>query len=372
MKTIITFLIAVLLISITNAQTTVSTFTDGTPDDAIALDSNGNIYASGFDTNKVFRFTPSGTMTEFISTGLMNPNGIDFDSTGFLYLCEWGANLIGRYDSNGILDGEITIPGNPSGMIKAFDNDDMIYTRYSGNTINRITPGGVITEVSSAPELNGPVGLAYDEFGVLYVGNYNNREIYKVLPNGDLDFVATVGSSSNLGFIAYAQGRLWGTVLGEHKIYTIEPTGTDEVSLFAGSTIGNTDGDISVATFNRPNGIRFNDTEDTMYITDYGSKNLRVISNVVLDIPGNNTFRSGIKLYPNPADEMVNIELNLPDAASGNLEVHDQLGRLIYSMDLEPTSNFFTETIRTDTWGSGVYLVSYTTGKSKLISRLIK
>ena len=372
MKTTITLWIAGLMITCLTAQTTVSTFSDGNPDDAIAFDSNGNIYASGFIANKVYKFTPSGAMTEFIPSGLLNPNGIDFDSSDFLWLSEWGANKVGKYDTNGMLDQEFTIPGNPSGMIKAFDNDDMIYTRYTGNTINRIAPDGTITEVSSATELNGPVGLAYDEFGVLYVGNYNNREVYRVLANGDLEYIATVGGSSNLGFIAYGQGMLWGTVLGEHKIYAINPNGTDEVILFAGSTLGNSDGDISVATFNRPNGIRFNDAEDTMYITDFGSKNLRVISNVILNIPQQETTEVGMKVYPNPAREVVNIYVSLPELLPGTLEIHDMRGRVIYSSEINPTILNFNQSIDSSAWPSGVYMVSYTSEGGTQTSRLLR
>ena len=47
----------------------VSTFSGGTPDDAIALDTDGNIYCSNYAGNAVFKFTPSGEVSSFV-TGL--------------------------------------------------------------------------------------------------------------------------------------------------------------------------------------------------------------------------------------------------------------------------------------------------------------
>ena len=279
----ITRTLLLLVTSITGWSQTVTTIVEGSPDDAITMDSNGNIYVTGFDSGSVYQYTSAGVMTEFLN-GLSNPNGIGFNSADELYLCQWDENLIQRYNLSGTVLNAYNQTGNPSGMIKSFDSDDMIFTKYSGNSIHRLTPEGDVTTISSAQELNGPVGLAYDDSGNLYVGNYNNRQIYKVLSNGDLEYVATVGNSSNLGFIAYANGLLWGTVLGEHKIYTIDPTDVDAVNLYAGSALGSDDGDISQATFNRPNGIAFNQMGDVMYISEYGSKNIRVISGVNLSV----------------------------------------------------------------------------------------
>jgi sugar lactone lactonase YvrE len=347
---------------------TVTTFADGTPDDAIALDSNGNIYASNFTGDSVFKFTPTGEMSYFI-TGLDTPNGIDFDLNDNLYLCDWQANLIYRFNPDGTEDASITIPQNPSGMIKEFDSDvDMIYTRYTGNSIHRITPFGDITLISDAPQLDGPVGLAYDGEGNLFVGNYNNRVIYKVLENGDLQYIALVGSSSNLGFIAYSQGYLWGTVLGEHKIYKIDPNGIDDVVLFAGSTQGNEDGDISVARFNAPNGIAFSEDGETMYVTDFNSKNLRVISGLVL---GNQDFlekTNSIYLLPNPAEETFEIRFSNESVLNTEVKIYDNLGKLVF----EEMNYQISKQIDISKLQKGIYIVEIRTENEIFSKKLVK
>ncbi|MBL4662453.1 MAG: T9SS type A sorting domain-containing protein [Flavobacteriaceae bacterium] len=366
-----TFIFLATLLSVVSSAQTVNTFIEGTPDDAIALDADGNIYASNFTGDSVFKFDSNGTATTFVS-GLDTPNGLDFDSNGNLYVCDFNANELFRYDSSGILDASITIPGNPSGIVKAWDNDDMIYTRYNVNTINRVTPSGVFTEVSSDPALNGPVGLAYDSNGQLYVANYNNREVFKVLANGDLEYIATVGTIGNLGFIAYGQGMLWGTGISDHKIYVIDPTGVDEVNVFAGSSAGSMDGDIAQATFNRPNGIAFSEDETTLYITDFGTKNLRIITGVVLSAGDISLKNSEVKLFPNPTTNLLNIQINTSETGSATLKVYDILGKTLFSSELILNGNLTSSKVDVSAWNSGTYFVEIISQNGSITKRFIR
>ena len=366
-----TFIFLATLLTVASFAQTVTTFTDGTPDDAIAIDATGDIYASNFIGDAVFKFDSNGTATAFVS-GLNTPNGIGFDSNGNLYVSDFSATEILRYDSNGVLDNTIAIPGNPSGMIKAWDNDDMIYTRFTANTINRITPSGDITEVSSDAALNGPVGLAYDDDNNLYVANYISREVFKVFPNGDLEYIATVGTVGNLGFIAYGHGMLWGTGINDHKIYLIDPADIDEVSIYAGSSIGSTDGDISQATFNRPNGIAFSEDETILYITDFGSKNLRIITGVTLAANDNKLNTSDVQLAPNPAGDTLHIRINTSEVGDATLKVYDVLGKILFSSELILNGNLVSNKIDVSAWNSGSYFVEITTQNGAITKRFIR
>ncbi len=371
-KNTLTILAAIFMATTLFAQT-VTTFTQGSPDDAIAIDSNGNIYCSNYMGDTVFKFTPEGDATSFV-TGLNTPNGLAFNSNEELYVCDGLGDTIFRYDIDGTLIDSYATASHPSGIIKSFTNDDMIFTEYQGNEINILAPDGTITNLSSAPELNGPVGLAYDPNGVLYVGNYTDREIYKVLENGDVEYIATVptdgGPMPNLGFIAFGQGYLWGTTMGSDKIYRINPNGIDDFILFAGSTQGSMDGDISEATFNTTNGILFNDAEDTMYITDFGTKNLRIISNIVLEVGEENIDSKNLILFPNPA----NINLNIKTDVNGDyqIEIYTILGKTVYSMDEKFESNVISKRIDISSLESGVYLVKVTSQNVTSVKRFIK
>ncbi|MBX2828157.1 MAG: T9SS type A sorting domain-containing protein [Flavobacteriaceae bacterium] len=349
---------------------TVTTFTGGTPDDGIAVDSNGNIYCSQYTGDTIFKFTPTGEVSSF-ATGLNTPNGLAFNSNDELYACDGQGNTVYIYDLDGNVLQTFPITGHPSGMIKTVDGDDMVATTYVGDTVFSISTDGTIDEISSDVGLNGPVGLAYDDAGTLYVGNFNDRDIYRVSETGELDFVATVGNTSNLGFITYGQGMLWGTVLGEHKIYKINPEGINDVTVFAGSTAGGNDGDISEATFSQPNGILFNQAQDTMYVTDFGTKNLRIITDFTLGTGDSGLDENTLQLSPNPAQNHLFLEGKLP---YGKYEVglYSVSGKLLSEMSISSIGNRIAEPLNVSHLHAGVYFVKISDGKNIITKRLIK
>ena len=371
-KNTLTILAGLFLASSLFAQT-VTTYTDGTPDDAMVLDSNGNLYASNFVGDSVFKFDPDGNGVPFI-TGLNSPNGLAFDSNEDLYVCDFYGLAIYKYDIDGNLLETFSNIVRPSGLIKAFDNDDMIFTNFSSNTLERLAPDGTITEVASGDELDGPVGLAYDENGVLYVGNYNDRKIFRVLNDGSVEYIAQLptdpGPNPNLGFITYGQGRIWGTTMGSDKIYAVNQNEVDSYILFAGSTQGSMDGDINQATFHTPNGIIFNPEEDTMYITDFGTKNIRIISDVILSFGEEALNLKSLQLFPNPVVSTLNIKTNVD--GDYQIKVYNILGEVVYSIEESFQNTSISKNIDMGSLNSGVYLVKVTSQNVTSVKRFIK
>ncbi|MEZ4794905.1 MAG: T9SS type A sorting domain-containing protein [Flavobacteriaceae bacterium] len=371
MKKLFFFLSSYLIGLLFMSAQTVTTFSDGTPDDAIALDASGNIYCSNYVGDTVFKFTPSGEGTPFV-TGLVTPNGLAFNSSGELYVCDGQANTIYKYDSGGNPLASYPISGHPSGIVKSFNDDSMIFTLYTGNKIMHLATDGTITEISSAAELSGPVGIVFDGDGNLFVGNYNNREIYKVLPSGDLEFIAQLptdgGSYPNLGFITYGQGKLWGTVMGNDKIYWINPNAVDDFGHFAGSEQGSMDGDISVATFNTPNGILFDEANERLLITDFGTKNLRIISGVTLGNDNGLPKIDRFKVVPNPVKDSFQILTQQEGFNEFSIKVFDAMGHLI----LEKKQLRLDEPISTENWSSGGYVLIIESADGVVQKKLLK
>ena len=328
MKFIYTLLIA--FITINTQSQTVTTFlnsNDAVVDDAMALDSQGNLYGSTFYGGTVYKITPDGTSSPFV-TGLAWANGLAVDSEDNIYVAEYLNATINKYDNDGNLIEKLSIgSGYPSGLIKAYKSDKMIYTNVGDNSINELSADGSIRVLYQGGPLNIPVGLAYGQRGDLYIGNYIGREIYR-LPKGEdeLEYVATVPAPNNdvpyLAFIAYAQGSLYGTVYGEHKIYKIHPRHVDDVEIFSGSIYGDTDGNISEATFAYPAGIIANKSGNTLYVSEFnGLGNIRKITNGNGRELQNHATSFNLISYPNPASDYINIETNLDENKNENYTI---------------------------------------------------
>ena len=256
-----------------------------------------------------------------------------------MHVCDFMAQTIYRFDSQGEEIASYAIAGSPSGIIKDKDSEDMIFTNFVINSINRLSPEGVVSIISDAAGLNGPVGLAYDDQGVLFTGNFNDRDIYRVELDGTIQYIANPGEASNLGFIAFAQGKLWGTVIGEHKLYRIEPYQVEQVVEYAGSTAGGQDGDLEEATFSQPNGISFDPSGQTMYVTDFGTKNLRIISDVaVLGIGKPATRGFEVAVYPNPTSDSLQVDLD-NQLGSTQIRLYDAMGKEVMCAELDNQQN---------------------------------
>jgi trimeric autotransporter adhesin len=156
----------------------------------VAVDSTGNIYIADSGNNRI-RKVSGGTITTVAGNGirgfsgdggpatvssLNQPFGVAVDSTGNIYIADWGNNRI-RKASGGTIT---TIAGNGN-------------FGFAGD-------GGLATKAL----LDDPTGLALDPSGNIYVADDGNNRIREVLSDGGsyqvtpptLSFSASAGGSA--------------------------------------------------------------------------------------------------------------------------------------------------------------------------------
>lgn len=77
-------------------------------------------------------------------------------------------------------------------------------------------------------------------------------------------------------------------------------------------------------------------------------------------------------LYPNPTDNLVNVEVELVDGATYTIEILDLSGRVIYNRNLNSAEfNNSTAAINTSSFESGLYFVNVIEGTNRLTKRLV-
>ena len=315
--------------------------------DALAVDSIGNIYGSDFGVSSsggssVYKIDTTGAVTTF-STGYSSCNGLAFDHQGNLYVVDFTSanqnHQVYKLDHTGAktVYGP-KIPG-ASGIIFDPLSDTLYVSQYttSSNSISKLASDGTISLYCDHNDLNGPVGMAFDENQNLYVANFTDGEIYKVTHNGDsLNFIGKVPNAGTwgIGFLTYANGYLYATGIGVHKIYQISTDGN--VTEYAGTGIaGATDGDVSTAQFSRPNGITTNIAQDRLYISDYNTQNIRVISGIISGVaPVEGSGNFGFRNYPNPIVNGTTFSYQLEQSANVLLEVVSLDGRVVFQKSM--------------------------------------
>ena len=160
----------------------------------LAVDAADDVYAAGYYFNVITKFTPNGSGSTFASTGLSNPEGMVFDTSGNLYVVNGSGdssqngNVIEKFDAGG--NGMI-FATNRTGLNSAFgpglaiDSANNIYVPASvfSTNIVKYSPGGVPSDFAmdnaSSFILSNAQGMDFDSAGNLYVANYYDGTVMK-------------------------------------------------------------------------------------------------------------------------------------------------------------------------------------------------
>ena len=179
-----------------------------------------------------------------------------------LYVSLDGSNEIGMINDTGFY---ITVSSgfnHPSGL--AFDNfGNLFVADYSAASIKKISLNGTVTTFAS---LTIPYSLAFDDGGNLYAShlgssaNPNYDTVSKILPDGTVSTFAT-GLSAPSGLSFDSEGNLYVANRGSNTISKVTPFGL--VSTFA-------------TGLNLPTGLAFDDG-GSLYVANFGDSTIRRI-----------------------------------------------------------------------------------------------
>jgi hypothetical protein len=253
--------------------------------------------------------------------------GIATDSTGAVYVAN-SHNTILKITHAGVVmtfAGKPDVRGNADGIASAArfvypigiatDGAANVYVADKvSNTIRKITPIGAVTTLAGTAgvvghadgiggnaSFFGPVGVATDNTGNVYVADSGNNTIRMINPTGVVTTIAGLaGESGELDGIGAAArftapysiasdsaGNLFVAEMSSHIIRKITPAGV--VTTLAGKAgePGREDGLGTDATLFAPHGVA-TDKAGNVYVADYGNNTIRKITptGVVTTIAG--------------------------------------------------------------------------------------
>lgn len=238
----------VLISGATNGMGTNALFSDPA---AIVTDAGGNIFVADSRNDVIRKITTNGLVSTFAGqfgvAGAANgtgtgaqfyfPSGLAFDADGNLIVSDTGNNIIRKITSGGAVstfagNASITNSGyadGPAGSARfssplglAVATNGAVFVADSGNHCIREISGGVVSTFAGKPlvwgtsdgagtnaEFNGPVGLAFDADGNLFMSDANNDTIRKITPAGAVTtFAGKAGADGSAdGDLASARFR---------------------------------------------------------------------------------------------------------------------------------------------------------------------
>ncbi|MEO8584735.1 MAG: Ig-like domain-containing protein [Acidobacteriota bacterium] len=194
----------------------------------IAAGADGNLWFTGYNSNRIGRVTPAGVFTEFsIPTSLSRSHGIAAGPDGNLWFTEESGNKIGRITTAGATT-EFPIPtaGSSPYGIAAGPDGNIWFTEQSANKIGRITTAGAITEFPIPTASSRPYGIAAGPDGNLWFTENGGNKIGRITTAGAItEFPIPTASSSPNGIAAGPDGNVWFTEQSGNKIGRITTAG---------------------------------------------------------------------------------------------------------------------------------------------------
>jgi sugar lactone lactonase YvrE len=264
----------------------------------LAVDQQGNTYVSDPIQQRISKITSAGVSTAFAGNGaggmtggyqdgagniaqFGQPNGLAVDSVGNLYVADTLNNRIRKITPAGVVT---TLAGSGG-------------SRYSGPTFNYWYPGsgGYMDGIGTVAQFKGPMGVAVDASGNVYVADTANNRIRKITPAGVVTTLAgsgTPGYKDAAGIAAQfnyptgiavdsgatvhdSPGNVYVADTYNNRIRKISPAGI--VTTVAGSGIaGSTDGVGTGSQFDLPTSLAV-DSTGNVFVADYKNKLVREI-----------------------------------------------------------------------------------------------
>jgi len=214
----------------------------------------------------------SGDGGPAISAQLRSAASVALDGAGNVYIVDQGANRVRKVDASGIIANLAGVSGNPAPI--------------EGNTGD----GGVATSAT----LSGPMGVAVDRAGNIFIADTGNSRVRRIDPTGTItnfagDAAATPGNSGDGGLAGAANlrypmgiavdslGDVYIADTMNNRIRMVDSSGL--IINVAGSptgTPGNSgdSGPATAALLSHPQGIAL-DAAGNLFIADTGNRRVR-------------------------------------------------------------------------------------------------
>ncbi|MCX7983753.1 MAG: T9SS type A sorting domain-containing protein [Bacteroidetes bacterium] len=281
--------ILLLAISSMHAQYVSTLVTGSCPIQGIAVDDSGNVYYTERSAcNVIKKITPSLTIQTIAQVG-GDPTYLRIHR-GYIYVSLYGGNKIVRVSlSDKSVQDYVTGCSAPHGLV--FDGDTLFFAEYFSQKIYKVLPGGgsvgTANVLAVQGKTNGIVSGGVRACGLEILPNknlvvttyYGGGNFYEVNRYTGQATVLFTAASTDVGAIVRGvDGFYYYPGYYTHKIYKVNSRFTSS-TVIAGTTVGSSDGDVMIASFNEPIGITVAQNGD-IYVADYGSQKLRRISDI--------------------------------------------------------------------------------------------
>lgn len=233
---------------------------------AIAVDSNLNVYLADTHNARIRKITTNGNIYTIAGNGTVGyagdggaatsaeltlPSGVAVDSTGNIYIADYGSATVRKVDSKGNIS---TIAGTG---VWGFSGD--------GGPANKA-------------QLAAPYAIKFDPAGNLYISDLGNTDIREITTDGNIHTVVSNVGANDLA--VDGAGNIYFPDFLSNTVQKILPNGTQFAIAGSGQPGFSGDGGLGTsAQLNQPYGIAV-DGSGNVYVADSGNQVIRLLTPV--------------------------------------------------------------------------------------------
>jgi hypothetical protein len=331
----------------------------------IAYNASGIIYVADKNNHRIRAIsTTTGAVTTLAGSGAAS------------YAEGTGASAQFNYPTGiAVYGSDVYIADSNNNRIRVITSSGVVST-FAGQSSSGNTDGD-----GTNAKFNTPVGIAIDSFGNVYVADFGNHRIRKItalrvvttISGSDEGYLDGTGTSAMLrgpvGLAIDSLGRLFISESGNHIIRVLTIASQSIVTLAGSGTSGFSDGVGTNANFNSPSGISI-DTAGFVYVADASNNRIRRISSStgsVITLAGNYSAGYSEGVGTNAAfNSPFGIAVN---SASGIVYISDQSNHRIRYLTITSSTLPGPLPACDSTWRQ--VAIAYTGGSSRILSSYV-
>ncbi len=152
----------------------------GAPDQLV-IDSGNNLYLYT-SAGDIYKITPAGAVSTYVSGLSGNAGGLAFDAGGDLFVTDFNNNQVDKVPAGGGSFSVFASGFNQPRDLVIDGSGNLYVSNGNNNSISKVTSGGSVRTYVSGGPFNYPYALALDAAGNLYVTNGGGNTVVKVTP----------------------------------------------------------------------------------------------------------------------------------------------------------------------------------------------
>jgi len=198
------------------------------PQDIVFLEDAGTVLVSNLNSNRIDRYNAeTGAYIDIFASNLSGPTRMKIGADNLLYVLPWsGDGKVRRYQLDGTFAGDFTSIGVSQAIGLDWDSSGNLYvSSFDGASVHKFAPGGASLGTFISSDLVGPTNIWFDGQGDLLVSDWSGGSIKRFGSSGSYKGVWISGLSQSEGVAYLPNGDLLIGNGGTHAVKMYTPDG---------------------------------------------------------------------------------------------------------------------------------------------------